>query len=61
MIEGETLTKFNKELDNYISNVNIVSEEIVNAYCNDCNIHFDIKYHPFGLKCTTCGGYNTRL
>jgi hypothetical protein len=61
MIEGETLTKFNKELDDHISNVTIDNQEIVNAYCNECNINFDIKYHPFGLKCIKCGGYNTKI
>ncbi|EAK88364.1 PGPD14 protein with at least one predicted RING finger, possible plant origin [Cryptosporidium parvum Iowa II] len=37
------------------------SKELVNIFCNDCNIKCNTYSHPYGLKCQTCGGYNTRL
>ena len=61
MIDGDTLIKFNQEIDKFISDLQIHTEELVNAYCNDCNQHFDVKYHPFGLKCVNCGNYNTKM
>lgn len=27
--------------------------------CNDCNFNDKVTYHPMGLKCGGCGGYNT--
>ena len=27
--------------------------------CNDCSIQGQSKFHPFGMKCGSCGGYNT--
>lgn len=61
MMEGETLHKYIEELDNLILNMPVEPEEIMNAYCNECNLQFDVKFHPFGLKCNKCGGYNTKL
>jgi RING finger/CHY zinc finger protein 1 len=28
--------------------------------CNDCEFNGEVNFHPIGLKCTGCGGYNTR-
>jgi RING finger/CHY zinc finger protein 1 len=61
MIDGDILANYIQELDQYIYSTPIDSDEIVNAYCNECNLHFDIKFHPIGLKCNQCGGYNTKL
>jgi RING finger/CHY zinc finger protein 1 len=27
--------------------------------CNDCSYQGESKFHPFGMKCGGCGGYNT--
>jgi Zn finger protein HypA/HybF involved in hydrogenase expression len=27
--------------------------------CNDCSFNDKVSYHPMGLKCGGCGGYNT--
>ena len=36
-------------------------ESNVNAYisCNDCEFKGEVLFHPAGLKCRGCGGYNT--
>lgn len=26
--------------------------------CNDCSFQGQSKFHPFGMKCGGCGGYN---
>jgi len=31
----------------------------VSIGCNDCDFRGESEYHPFGLKCGKCGGYNT--
>jgi hypothetical protein len=33
----------------------------VHAYisCNDCEFKGEVLFHPAGLKCRGCGGYNT--
>ncbi|CBZ53309.1 hypothetical protein NCLIV_030960 [Neospora caninum Liverpool] len=30
------------------------------AICNDCGARSEVDYHIVGLKCGSCGGYNTR-
>ena len=27
--------------------------------CNDCDFKGEVPFHPIGLKCGKCGGYNT--
>ena len=27
--------------------------------CNDCGFKGGVRFHPIGLKCRGCGGYNT--
>jgi hypothetical protein len=35
-------------------------EEIsYNIKCNDCPFSGEAKFHPYGMKCGGCGGYNT--
>lgn len=60
MIEGDLLKNYIDSIDKHISEFPFESDEIANAYCNDCNKNFEIKYHIFGLKCIYCGGYNTK-
>ena len=61
MITGEILDEYIKNYDNFISNNPLSDLDLVNAYCNDCNRNFQLNFHPFGLKCINCGGYNTKL
>jgi Zn finger protein HypA/HybF involved in hydrogenase expression len=61
MITGEILDQYIQNYDNCISNNPISDLDLVNAYCNDCNQNFQLNFHPIGLKCVNCGGYNTKL
>ena len=46
-------------IDNLIQE-NPFSEEILyDIKCNDCSSTCQTKFHPFGMKCTNCGSYNT--
>jgi RING finger/CHY zinc finger protein 1 len=60
IIDGELLLKYIENIDKLISQFSLENQEIINAYCNDCNKNFDVNYHPFGLKCSYCSGYNTK-
>jgi RING finger/CHY zinc finger protein 1 len=60
MIDGELLLKHIDNIDKLILDFSMETHEIITAYCNDCNQNFDVNYHPFGLKCNNCGGYNTK-
>ena len=59
MIKGEALDMINKNYDNIISlypcDLNIKSKIL----CNDCEFKGEVDFHPIGLKCGGCGGYNT--
>jgi len=36
------------------------ADMMVTVLCNDCHKQGDVKFHIVGLKCSHCGGYNTR-
>jgi len=56
---GEGLKKMIEYIDNLIQE-NTFSEEILfDIKCNDCLSTCQAKFHPFGMKCANCGGYNT--
>jgi len=59
MIKGETLDMMILHYDNIISlypyDENIKAE----ISCNDCDFKGEVPFHPVGLKCGGCGGYNT--
>ncbi|KTF92134.1 hypothetical protein cypCar_00012921, partial [Cyprinus carpio] len=31
----------------------------VKIICNDCQAHCTVSFHVLGLKCSSCGSYNT--
>ena len=59
MIKKEAHDIINREYDNIISlypyDENIKAE----ISCNDCEFKGEVSFHPVGLKCGGCGGYNT--
>ena len=59
MIKGDALDMMNLQYDNIISlypyDENIKAE----ISCNDCEFKGEVPFHPVGLKCGGCGGYNT--
>jgi hypothetical protein len=34
-------------------------ELLVVIRCNDCDFNGEVQFHPYGLKCGGCGGFNT--
>ena len=32
----------------------------VKVMCNECLVKSDVKWHVFGMKCPSCGSYNTK-
>ena len=67
ILEGEVLKMFISEIDQVIasypisSNINTETggEVLTKIKCNDCTFNDKVLYHPIGLKCGGCGGYNT--
>ena len=59
MIKGEALDMMNKQYDKLIE-IYPYSENIsAQISCNDCEYKGEVSFHPIGLKCGGCGGYNT--
>jgi hypothetical protein len=49
----------NKQYDKLIE-IYPYSENIsAKISCNDCEYKGEVVFHPIGLKCGGCGGYNT--
>jgi RING finger/CHY zinc finger protein 1 len=71
ILEGEVLKMFISQIDQVIasypisSNINTGTgtgtggDVLTKIKCNDCNFNDKVLYHPMGLKCGGCGGYNT--
>jgi len=59
MIQGSMLEVMIQHYDNMIAvypyDENIQAE----ITCNDCDFKGEVPFHPIGLKCGGCGGYNT--
>ena len=68
---AKSLYKMTKEEIEYYDNMIVETKETlptelkdkkVNILCNDCLTKTEnIDYHPFGLKCSICGSYNTKM
>ena len=57
----EVMDSRNEILDREIEQ-NPLPEEIqkdTNIICNDCSSKSTVKWHPFGMKCSSCLSYNT--
>jgi len=59
MLPPDSLQQYNAMMDALIE-ANPNQEELAFAgKCNDCGFNAHIAYHPYGMKCGGCGGYNT--
>ena len=59
MLTGEMLQRMITEYDMIISTL-VFSDNInTKISCNDCGFKGEVRFHPIGLKCGGCGGYNT--
>ena len=56
---GDRLTKYIEFIDAQIDLHPFQEELFYDIECNDCSHKGQAKYHPFGMKCNSCGGYNT--
>ena len=74
ILDGESLKIFIRQMDQVIAshpmNSNINTDGggggggggiLTKIKCNDCNFNDKVSYHPMGLKCGGCGGYNTTM
>jgi len=57
--KGDDLKKYIEYIDLQIQLYPIQQEIFYNIKCNDCPFNGEAKYHPYGMKCGGCGGYNT--
>ena len=59
MLPSVHMQQHNETMDSLIE-ANPLQEELAFAIqCNDCGFKGTVKYHPYGMKCGGCGGYNT--
>jgi RING finger/CHY zinc finger protein 1 len=59
MLSSETWSKYNELMDEFIHRFPIQEALTFRILCNDCGFNGDAHYHPHGMKCGGCGGYNT--
>ena len=59
MLSPDRLQQYNDGMDALIYAHPIQEELMFAIKCNDCEFNGPIKYHPYGMKCGGCGGYNT--
>jgi RING finger/CHY zinc finger protein 1 len=67
ILDGEALKSLITRIDQVISshpinsilNVDTGIDTLTKIKCNDCDFNDKVLYHPMGLKCGGCGGYNT--
>jgi len=60
MIQGSMLEVMIQHYDNMIAVYPYDDENIeTEITCNDCDFKGKVSFHPIGLKCGGCGGYNT--
>jgi hypothetical protein len=59
MLMGEMRQRMIDEYDNIISSMEYSESIHIIIACNDCDYKGEVRFHPIGLKCGGCGGYNT--
>lgn len=59
MINGNELDKMIQCYDNIIALNPYENSIVAKISCNDCDFKGEVTFHPVGLKCGGCGGYNT--
>lgn len=59
MMSSESLKQHNESMDALIRMFPIQETIMFAIRCNDCDFTGEVQYHPYGMKCGGCGGYNT--
>ena len=59
MMTSDNAQRYNDEMDSLIDQYPIQEEMIFDVNCNDCGFKGPMQFHPYGMKCGGCGGYNT--
>jgi len=59
LVEGEALQLLTRRIDALIELNTFQPSVLTKIKCNDCDFNDKVLYHPIGLKCGGCGGYNT--
>ena len=59
MIQGSMLEVMIKHYDDIIALYPYDDNIETEITCNDCEFKGKVSFHPIGLKCRGCGGYNT--
>jgi RING finger and CHY zinc finger domain-containing protein 1 len=59
MLSPEMWATHNGMMDELIQRFPIQEELVFSILCNDCGFNSDAQFHPYGMKCGSCGGYNT--
>lgn len=56
---GDDLKHYIDYIDAQIELYPLQDELHYDVLCNDCSFQGQSEFHPFGMKCKGCGGYNT--
>jgi hypothetical protein len=59
MLPPDSLQQYNEGMDALIFSAPIQEELMFVIRCNDCDFNGEVQFHPYGMKCGGCGGYNT--
>lgn len=59
MMSESVLQQYNHGIDSLIEAYPIQDELMFDVNCNDCGHKGEVRFHPYGMKCGGCGGYNT--
>ena len=59
MMPPDRVEQYNDGMDALIEAAPVQEVMLVAIRCNDCGHKGDAQFHPYGLKCGGCGGYNT--
>jgi RING finger/CHY zinc finger protein 1 len=59
MMSPDGLQQYNENMDSLISLYPMQDCITFAIRCNDCDFVGEVGFHPYGMKCGGCGGYNT--
>lgn len=59
MLTADNVQRFNDGMDVLIVAYPTQEEIMFDVNCNDCGFKGPARFHPYGMKCGGCGGYNT--
>jgi hypothetical protein len=58
MLPPDQLQQYNATIDSLIDAHPMQEELTFVTKCNDCGFNGATRFHPYGMKCAQCGGYN---